>query len=86
MTAQEHTDRHMRYGKVLFDKKEVVKGEKDGLFRDYFRDGKTVRCEGVIVDGEMNGEWMYYLADGTLDVIYKMKDGKLKKMDRESWK
>jgi len=86
ITAQEHTDRHMRYGKVLFDKKEVVKGEKDGLFRDYFRDGKTVRCEGVIVDGEMNGEWKYFLADGTLDVIYNMKYGKLKKMDRESWK
>ena len=38
------------------------------------------------MDGEMHGEWKYFLADGTLDVIYNMKDGKLKKMDRQSWK
>ena len=86
LSAQDHTHRSLRYGKILFDKKEIVKGEKDGLFRDYFYDGKTVRCEGVIMDGEMHGEWKYFLADGALDVIYNMKDGKLKKMDRQSWK
>ena len=86
ISAQDHTHRNLRFGKILFDKKEIVKGEKDGLFRDYFYDGKTVRCEGVIMDGEMHGEWKYFLADGTLEVIYTMKDGKLKKMDRQSWK
>ena len=84
--AQEHANKGLRFGKILFDNKEVVKGEKDGLFRDYFDDGQSLRCEGIFQDGEMQGEWIYYLIDGSIDAKYYMDKGKLTRMDRHSWR
>ena len=62
---KEQTNKGLKFGKILFENKEVIKGEKDGLFRDYFDDGESIRCEGVIQDGEScMGEWIYYLING----------------------
>ena len=69
----------------MFENKEVIKGEKDGLFRDYFDDGESIRCEGVIQDGEMHGEWIYYLINGDVDAKYYLDNGKLTRMDRHAW-
>ena len=80
---QDNTEKNIRYGKIMFDNNEVLTGEHDGVFKDYFNDNKTLRSEGIIMDGEMHGEWRYYLADGQLDVIYHFHEGKLKSMDRQ---
>lgn len=84
--AQEHANKGLKFGKILFDNKEVIKGEKDGLFRDYFDDGESIRCEGIFQDGEMQGEWIYYLIDGSVDAKYYLDNGKLTRMDRHSWR
>ena len=86
MRSQEHVNKGLKFGKILFDNKEVVKGEKDGLFRDYFDDGQSLRCEGIFQDGEIMGEWIYYLIDGSIDSKYYMDKGKLTRMDRHSWR
>ena len=84
--AQNQTKKALRFGKIIFDNKEVISGEKDGLFKDYYDDGESIRCEGVIQDGEMHGEWVYYLIDGTVDSKYYLDMGKLTRMDRHSWR
>ena len=84
--AQLQTKKALRFGKIIFDNKEVIKGEKDGLFKDYYDDGESLRCEGVIQDGEMHGEWVYYLIDGTVDSKFYLDMGKLTRMDRHSWR
>ena len=84
--AQNQTKKALRFGKIIFDNKEVIGGEKDGLFKDYYDDGESLRCEGVIQDGEMHGEWVYYLIDGTVDSKFYLDMGKLTRMDRHSWR
>ena len=83
--TQAQTNKGLKFGKILFDNKEIVAGEKDGLFRDYFEDGETIRCEGVIQDGEMHGEWVYFLINGDVDAKYYLDNGKLTRMDRHAW-
>tara|TARA_R100000005_G_C4980975_1_gene190748 strand:- start:419 stop:1567 length:1149 start_codon:yes stop_codon:yes gene_type:complete len=70
---------------TLDKSKDMLHGEKDGMFRDYY-DDNSLRCEGLYKDGEMQGEWIYYLQDGSVDAKYEMKDGKLIDMDRHSWR
>lgn len=84
--AQEQTNRGLKFGKISIENKEVIKGEKDGMYRDYFDDGESIRCEGVIQDGEMQGEWVYYLINGDVDAKYYLDNGKLTRMDRHSWR
>jgi len=66
---------------AMAETKDILRGEKDGIFRDYFEDG-TLRCIGTYKNGEMQGEWIYFLQDGNIDAKYEMYNGKLIKMDR----
>ena len=49
---------------------------KDGIFKEYFKDG-TLSCVGQYSRGEKTGEWKYYLRNGLLKAVGKFSYGKM---------
>ena len=45
---------------------ETKAGKREGACRRFFPDGAK-QAEGQYVDGKMDGEWTFWLADGSVD-------------------
>ena len=46
---------------------------KNGLFKEYFRDG-SIACEGQHRNGNKTGEWKFYFKNGRLQSVGKYDD------------
>ena len=47
----------------------------DGMFREFYKDGKTLKTEGKIKDNLPEGVWRTYYASGNLQSVVYYKDG-----------
>jgi hypothetical protein len=66
LTIPRKTTKKPTYAMKLDTSKYDSKGQlKNGLFKEYFKDG-TLSCVGKYINGEKTGEWKYYLRNGLL--------------------
>ena len=56
-------------------------GEKDGMFKFYFADGKTVKSEGRYDRNYRTGNWKFYYPNGQVNQVLKFDHGDFSVVD-----
>lgn len=66
----------------LYETGSYKEGVKNGLFREYYSDGSSVKKESMYLDGQLNGEVKQFYTNGSVELERNFKNGLQQGLER----